>query len=216
MIEPFSSTRVPVFVHRLPMVHPLLPFTLMLAVLMLLPDSSAAQAGTASQATAATVNEPIQGAWDPLELDRTVGIWRVVCADRTKADLSARFNLFRSERNAALAHGKGTLNASDRQRLSGISKDLERTSPSSFEAHMARYYVEFPAPEAFEALGLAARSDATRPELLGPLLADAARRNDLPDLKERAAAMRSSGGILPGFMQAADDLLLSVDNMSMS
>lgn len=211
MIEPFGMPRVPVSEDRHHMVYPALLFATTLTVSLMLPSSTNAQAGAASPPAAAVVRDPIQGAWNADELDRTVGVWREECADASTADLNARFNLFRSERNAALAHGQGRLKASDRQRLSGLSNDLERTAPMSFEAHMARYYVEFPAPEAFVALGLAAQLDAARAELIGPLLADAARRNDLPALKQRAVALKSRGGIQPGFMQAADDLLLSVE-----
>src|SRR5690606_21563943 len=46
---------------------------------------------------------------------------------------------------------------------------------------------------------------------LGPLLADAARRNDLRSMAERATALKAQGGTLPGFMHLADDLMLSVE-----
>lgn len=202
--------RVPVSEDRDQMVHQPCLFALLLAVLLLLPGSVHAQSGTPPPA-AATVREPIQGAWNADELERTKGVWREVCADESQVDLTARFNLFRSERNAALAQGKGKLKAGDRERLSGLSEALERAAPMSFEAHMARYYVAFPAAEAFSALGMASQVDATRAELLGPRLADAARRSDPTALKESARALRSRGGIHPGFMQAADDLLLSVE-----
>jgi len=210
MIEPFGMVRVPVSEDSSQMVHPPYLFTLLLAVMLLLPGSIHAQAGAPLPAEA-TVREPVQGAWNADDLDRTADTWRAICADEGKADLQARFNLFRSERNAALAHGQGRLKASDRQRLASLSQDLERSAPMSFEANMARYYVAFPGPEAFAALEKAAQLDASRTELLGPLLADAARRNDTPALKQRAAALKSRGGIQPAFMQAADDLLLSVE-----
>jgi hypothetical protein len=76
---------------------------------------------------------------------------------------------------------------------------------------MSEFYLEFPSAEAFDALQRAAELQADRPELLGPQLADAVRRNNETYIKERANAMKARGGIASGFMQAADDLLLSVE-----
>jgi hypothetical protein len=192
------------------MVYPSSFFALLLTALMLLPGSTHAQAGNAPPA-AATVLDPIQGAWNPVELDRTVDAWKAICDNEAQSDLQARFNLFRSERNAALAHGKGNLNAGAREALSRLSMELQRTAPQSFEAHMSEFYLEFPSAEAFDALQRAAELQADRPELLGPQLADAVRRNNETYIKERANAMKARGGIASGFMQAADDLLLSVE-----
>jgi hypothetical protein len=192
------------------MVYPISFFALLLTALMLLPGITRAQAGNAPPAAAAVL-DPIQGAWNPVELDRTVDAWKAVCEDEAKADLQARFNLFRSERNAALAHGKGKLQAGDRATLVRLSEELQRTAPQSFEAHMSVFYLSFPSADAFDALQRAAELQADRPELLGPQLADAVRRNNETYIKERANAMKARGGIASGFMQAADDLLLSVE-----
>ncbi|MEX1131582.1 MAG: hypothetical protein WEC15_00010 [Flavobacteriales bacterium] len=186
-------------------------FATLFTVLVLLPGTIHAQSGSASPQAASAVLDPIQGAWNADELERTTDAWRAVCADESHADLTARFNLFRSERNAALAHGKGELKAGDREALIRLSSELQRTAPQSFEAHMAEFYLGFPSAQAFDALQRAAIVAGDRPELLGPQLADAVRRNSAQGMKDRANAMKARGGIVAGFMQAADDLLLSVE-----
>lgn len=179
--------------------------------LLLLPMDGAGQAGAAPVPKASPVLDPLQGAWRTEDLDRTKTEWKSQVALNDQATLGAQFNLFRSERNAALAHGAGELDASARQRLGTLGTRLEIEAPGSYEAHMARYYLDFPSPGAFDALSKAENQFPGRMETLGPLLADAARRNDMRSMAERASALKRNGGTLPGFMRMADDILLSVE-----
>lgn len=192
------------------MVHPTHTFLILLVALMLLPGGVSAQASAPPMPAAALVRDPIQGAWDTKELEHTRELWRAKCANEDHMDLNVRFNLLRSERNAALARGKGSLAAEDQHVLDRIAAELERTAPLSFEAHMAHYYTAFPKPDAFASLAAAHALEGNRSELLGPLLTDAARRFDPSALKERAVALKAQGGVRSAFLLMADDLMLSV------
>lgn len=178
---------------------------------LLLPLASDAQSSDGVVSKAAVVLDPLQGAWKTEELDRTKADWQRQEALEGQADLNTQFNLFRSERNAALAHGKGEMNAAAKQRLGLIGSRMDREAAASFEANMAHYYLEFPAASAFQALAKAEDLEPGRIESLGPLLADAARRNDAQSMTQRALALKHRGGTQPGFMRMADDLLLSVE-----
>lgn len=186
----------------------IIPFVL---AALLLPMESAAQSSDVPRAKAAPVMDPLQGAWRTEELDRTKAAWQAELAQDDHAGAGAQFSLFRSERNAALAHGQGELNAAAKKRLGSIATELDLAAPLSFEANMAHYYLDFPSASAFQALAKADQLSPGRIESLGPLLADAARRNDASSMAERATALKAKGGTLPGFMRMADDLLLSVE-----
>lgn len=179
--------------------------------ILLLPFGSDAQSMENLRTQATMVLDPLQGAWRTEELERTKADWQRMVALEDKFDLNTQFNLFRSERNAALAHGKGEMNAAAKQRLGLLGSKMDREAPASFETNMAHYYLEFPAPSAFQALAKAEQLEPGRIESLGPLLADAVRRNDLQSMAQRALALKQHGGTQPGFMRIADDLLLSVE-----
>ncbi len=179
--------------------------------ILLLPLGSNAQTADGLKPKATVVLDPLQGAWRTEELDRTKADLQRQVAMEERADPSMQFDLFRSERNAALAHGKGDMDAAAKKRLGQLGTRLDLEAPNSFEANMAHYYLEFPAASAFQALAKAEDLDPGRMESLGPLLADAARRNDTQGMAQRALALKQRGGTQPGFMRMADDLMLSVE-----
>lgn len=179
--------------------------------ILLLPFGSDAQTADGLRTKATVVLDPLQGAWKIEDLDRTKSDLQRQVAMEGQADLNMQFNLFRSERNAALVQGKGEMDAGAKQRLAALGSRMDREAPASFEANMAHYYLEFPAASAFQALAKAEDLEPGRMESLGPLLADAARRNDAQSMAQRALALKQRGGTQPGFMRMADDLLLSVE-----
>ena len=60
-------------------------------------------------------------------------------------------------------------------------------------------------------LDRAAMRDPDRVELIGPKLADAARRDNVPELRQWGRKMKDHGKIAPGLLAFADDLFTSVE-----
>lgn len=177
----------------------------------LFPVASWGQAGSAPDARTGRVLDPVQGAWQVEELDRSTTALAKQLDTQGSASVQAQLDLFRNERNTALVLGQGEIKASDERKLVALGEQLERSAPGSFEANMARYYLDLPSAKAYEALAKAQAIGPERPELLGPLLADAARRNDPSALKTQASALAKRGTVHPGLMRMADDLVLSVE-----
>ena len=163
-------------------------------------------------AMAPVMNDPVQGGWQAADLEKQVHQWeQLVGTADAGAQQLVLMNLFRSERNAALARNNGSITNSDQQRLQQLAQELERQAPNSFEAHMARYYLEFPDPGAFMHLARARAKDPSRAELLGPLLCNAARSGIKDELERHANAFKARGATDPALWKVADDILLSVD-----
>lgn len=154
--------------------------------------------------------DPYQGGWQAVEQKRNADLWRVI-ADEQPANSAAMLNQYRSERNASLARNDGSIPANEQAHLDALSDRLELEAPNTFEAHLAHYYATFPAADAFMSLDLATARDRTRPELVGPQLGNAARRDNSADLAYWGRALKEHGDVAPGLWRLSDDLFLSVD-----
>ncbi len=190
-----------------------------LYVAVLLSASSWAQTAPAAadqQNQARVVQDPVQGGWNavdeiPARDARTDDGFMQDRSEEHQYDMQVDFQQMRLDRNSALAERKGELNTTDRDELVRYAERIAREAPNSFEAHMAHFYAEFPAPSSFQHLDRAAMRDAGRSELIGPKLADAARRNNINELGQWSRAMKARGEVAPGLWSFADDLLASVD-----
>ena len=181
----------------------------------LIPLLGLGQAGTEKaepqQQQRAVVAEPYQGGWNV-----------PAAAAKEEADTSPSFtppaagaqqqlDLLRWERNASLARNAGAIPSVDHARLVDLAMDLNSTAPNSFEAHMANYYAQFPAPSAFQELELATAKGADREELLAPRLVNAARKDNTAELTARAKDMKAKGRIAPSLYKVAEDILASLE-----
>jgi hypothetical protein len=186
-------------------------FRLILGLLVgLLASQTRAQTDTQTAPPAAVVNDAVQGGWSVDDIQRTANYWEAITTEQSDNN-AARFNQFRSERNASLARNSGVLPAQDKAQLDELAKDMARSAPNGFEAQLARYYLEFPAPAAYPYLEQAAATAPQRDELLGPLLVNAARKGAANELVAQARAFEARGQVKPGLWSLADDLLASVD-----
>lgn len=167
-------------------------------------------APAAPQRATSTVRDAYQGGWSPT----STTLEEVSGSDNARMELKAAGQLdeLRLLRNELLAKTKGQLGPEDRQALMERADALERTAPNSFEAHLARYYSLFPAPDAFLHLDLATARARDRIELIGPQLDNAARLDNPDQLVYWSKAMRDRGSLAPGLRQVADDMLLSVEH----
>jgi hypothetical protein len=155
----------------------------------------------------------------PVVLDAVQGGWSVPVEELKKKSLERtdgmsgqmQLDQIRVERNAALARNQGTLPPTDQARLVDLAMDLNAAVPNTFEAHMANFYVQFPAPSAFQELDLASARDRQREELVAPQLVNAARKDDPTELAKRAKDMKVRGKIAPGLYKIAEDIMASVE-----
>ncbi|MBS1582623.1 MAG: hypothetical protein JST66_10530 [Bacteroidetes bacterium] len=150
-----------------------------------------------------------QGAWNTSEAQRTAELWKALCEQRP-ADVDAQLNWFRSERNARQSRNNGQLTPADKAALDDIAGRISTTAPGSFEEHLARYYVDFPTDQAFEALRQAAAQEPARTELIVPLLTQATLQGNEHGMDTWSAELEKRGGLARPLMDAASDLLLSV------
>ena len=170
-------------------------------------------AGTATRAQtqnepAAPVNDAYQGAWDAGTLNQSNLFWNARNS-AVDAPVATRFATFRITRNASLATNSGQLPEADRRQLESIAEDIETAAPGSFEAGLATYYLEFPAPASHEALARAVTVGPDRPEVFGPALGDALRRGDAAGQQRWAKALLDRGAPDPALLDWAHDLLTS-------
>jgi len=181
-----------------------------LFLLALLTGSAVGQATVEEQAPAIEVKDAVQGGWSVPDLEKTKAI---MVTDEAVQQQSTRSQLdvLRIERNASLARNQGSIPALDHARLVDLAVDLNTVSPQSFEAHMANYYVEFPAPAAFQELDIANAKGRDRDELVGPNLLNAARQDKTAELIKRANDMKLRGKIAPALYRIAEDILASVE-----
>ncbi len=177
---------------------------------LLLCWTNRAMAQVQPQQRAPVMNDAVQGGWRPADLRHDVDLWSAIVEEHP-GDQQARLNKFRSARNEALARNKGELPPADRKNLRTLAEDIAAVDPNSFETHLARFHLEFPAPGAFMHLDLAKARDYDRPELIAPLLVDAARRADDNAMMRHGKALRQQAGVAEGLWALADDILRSVD-----
>ncbi len=163
--------------------------------------------------TRSNVKETYQGGWAPASPALLNERKEAVANDMDVRALEAAAQLdgFRALRNDLLVTTKGHLGPEQKDRLRAEAAQLERSAPNSFEAHLARYYSEFPAAVAFMQLDLATARDRERPELIGPQLGNSARLDSETELAHWSRAMRTRGNMAPGLKQVADDMLLSME-----
>lgn len=186
--------------------------TIWILVLLLPPVQGVGQAGTEQaieEQRPQVVTEPCQGGWAVPSFPRREGL--PPPGDRMRKDARGQLNNLRMERNIILARNAGTVPPVDQARLVDLAADLNAASPNTFEAHMANYYVRFPAPSAFEELQKAMPLGGGREELLAPQLLDAARRDDVDELARKAIQMKMNGRVAPSLSRLAEDIMDSVE-----
>lgn len=157
----------------------------------------------------APAREGYQGAWSASDLQRTVELWKQICAERP-ADVNAQFNLFRSERNARMEANNGRLKDADERELNTIKERIATAAPNSFEQHLANYYLQFPSPAADAELAQAEALGPDRNELILPALDRANTVGDLAALDRWCGELETRGGLAPALSAVAKDLLGSV------
>lgn len=188
---------------------PSLTLALCLLPLLGMPQSSAEQAAD-DQTRPTAVAEPYQGGWQVPAMELKEETLEKV--RRTAGyDASGRLEQLRWERNSSLARNAGQLSAAERARLVDLAVELNAMAPNSFEAHMANYYAQFPAPTAFDELERAVAQDGKREELIAPRLANAARKQDKAELTARAKDMELRGRMAPALYKVAEDIMASVE-----
>lgn len=158
----------------------------------------------------ARVDEPYQGAFKAEAEQREADLWKQL-SEKDPTNVDAQYGWFVSSRNASMARNQGELPDSDRKQLETIADNLEKNAPNSFEAHMARFHLDFPARAAFNELAAAAAIDAGRSELLGPQLAKALLDGGDGAITAACKALDDRGGISAALLEVAGDLLLSID-----
>ncbi len=179
---------------------------------------------TASAQSVDMVKEPYQGGWRSevqapapatddrdLRLEQEQGAPQTTTMADRSAEISIAFNTLRTQRLQALERNEGDLTPADRKSLQEQARTIENAAPTSFEAHMAKFYAEFPDPASFQHLDRAAMRSPERMELIGPKLADANRRNNRSELVQWSRALRDHGNVEPALWDVADDMLASVD-----
>jgi hypothetical protein len=182
----------------------------LLPLLLAAPLCAQSSEGERVQQQTPAMTDPYQGGWQATEQKRNADLWRTIAEDQP-ADKEALLNQYRSERNASLARNEGVIPAAEQAHLDALSDRLEIVAPNTFEAHLAHFYATFPAPESFMSLDLATARDRERPELVGPQLVNAARRDNSADLARWGRALKEHGDVAPGLWRVADDILCSVD-----
>src|SRR4030095_2251990 len=95
-----------------------------------------------------------QGAFQAEEQQHAADLWKAL-TQQDPDNTVAQWNYFISSRNASLARNDGKLPESDKEQLTAIADDLSSTAPNSFEAHLARFHLLFPARTAFTELSKA-------------------------------------------------------------
>lgn len=207
-IEPFTQERVQYFERIFPSMKPKVPF-FFISLLWAATCWAQTSPGAVPQASS-VVQDPVQGGWyAPATTDDDRFMQDQ--AEVHPMNMQAEFQQIRLDRNQALVRNKGTLTGKDRELLAEKARRIEELSPNSFEAHMAHFYAEFPKVTAFQHLDRAAMRDAGRTELIGPKLADAARRQNQQELEQWSRAMLDRGQVAPGLWEFADDLFASVE-----
>lgn len=172
-----------------------------------------AQQQQAAKGQATPAREAFQGAWNSSDARGDADLWERL-SDARPADVGVRFNWFRSERNARMAGTSGRLSTADTETLDRIAAGIQHAAPGSFEHHLSTYYLRFPGPGADAELRAAQQIAPARQELLLPLFNLANANGDKAALDEACARLEQQGGIAPGLMLVAEDLLRSVERQA--
>lgn len=188
------------------------PLTFLLLVTPVLAVGQAAtEKALQDQRQAPAVAEPYQGGWSVPPMMEQKEALDVDRDDARRRDAQGQLDHLRWERNTTLARNAGTIPAMDQARLVDLAVELNTAAPNSFEAHMANYYVQFPAPTAFDELERATEKGEAREELIAPQLANAARKADAAEMSARARDMKTRGRIAPPLYKVAEDIMASVE-----
>ncbi|MEZ4740160.1 MAG: hypothetical protein R2818_12605 [Flavobacteriales bacterium] len=190
----------------------LTPLFLLLGLTLAAQNDAPARSAEEKLQQRSAVLDPVQGGWAVEAINEFAETGTVLFSTgNNSSDVKIQLDQFRAERNSALAKNQGALTAAEERRLSQLAGAMNALAPSSFEAHLANFYIDFPRPKAFEELALAKAKDTGRPELLAPLLVAAARTDDATELTARARAMKLEGAVAPGLYRFAADLFSSLD-----
>ncbi len=189
---------------------------LLLAAMVAVPATVAAQTSPShAQPQRSPVRDAYQGGWQPAaERAKDKSNADDAALDLMSPDVDSgalSLDLFRAQRNAALARKEGRLGPAEQAQLREQAVTINSMRPNSFEGRMASYYAEFPAPAAWPELEAAARLQPERLELVGPLLTKALREGDRARLVPAAKDLKARGEVAPALYHIADDLLLSID-----
>lgn len=185
----------------------LLPFILPLLSM----GQAATEKALEEQQQAPAVAEPYQGGWSVPPVMEQKESLDMNMDDALRRDAQGQLDHLRWERNTTLARNEGTIPAVDQARLVDLAVELNAAAPNTFEAHMANYYVQFPAPAAFDELEKASEKGVAREELIAPQLANAARKADAAEMSARARDMKTRGRIAPPLYKVAEDIMASVE-----
>lgn len=177
-------------------------------ILLLLAIASNARAQAESPPPPAA--DAYQGAFKAEEQQRAADLWKALLKEEPD-NTTAQWNYFVSSRNASMARNDGRLPESDQKQLKTIAEGISSSAPNSFEAHMARFHLQFPDREAFAELNKAAAIAPTRPEIFGPQLARAMMDGDERAIGRWTKEMDERGNVSPALLAVASDLLHSID-----
>ena len=171
-----------------------------------------AQADVPSKAEqmAPVMQDPYQGGWQAKEQTRNANLWGVL-VEEEPANNAALLNQYRSERNASLARNSGIIPPADQANLDVLADRIGTVAPNSFEAHLAQFYSQFPAPTAFEELDLAIATGSERDELIGPQLMNSIRTSNSTETVRWSKALKAQGNVAADLWKLTDDMLLSVE-----
>lgn len=170
------------------------------------------QTGTPDKAEqmAPVMQDPYQGGWQAKDQTRNANLWGVLVEEQP-ANNEALLNQYRSERNASLARNSGTIPPADQVNLDVLADRIVTVAPNSFEAHLAQFYSQFPAPSAFAELDQAIAKGSDRNELIGPQLMNSIRTSNSSGIVRWSKALKSQGNVATDLWKLTDDLLLSVE-----
>jgi len=159
---------------------------------------------------APAMQDPYQGGWQAEDQTRNANLWGVLVEEQP-ANNDALLNQYRSERNASLARNSGTIPPADQANLDVLADRIGTVAPNSFEAHLAQFYSQFPAPGAFAELDHAIAKGSDRNELIGPQLMNAVRTSNSSETVRWSKALKSEGNVAADLWKLTDDMLISVE-----
>ena len=213
--EPFQDRRVPF--QQMPVPNKTKQRWSVLAV-ALFTLSAAAQTSTPpnaadTQQQNAVIIDAVQGGWSISGTKVHEEQQRSAVDVNTipQATPKEQLDQIRGARNLSLVQNQGTIPRTDKADLVNKAALLNSAAPQSFEAHMANFYAQFPAPMAFQELDLALAKDRDREELIAPELANAARKDNALELTKWAREMKSRGRVAPGLYAYAEDVMTSLE-----
>ncbi|HMN06295.1 MAG TPA: hypothetical protein PKD45_11260 [Flavobacteriales bacterium] len=148
----------------------------------------------------------LQGAWDDPANAKRAEQWRAV-KEAAPENATIQWNWFRSEYDALNSSNNANLSPADLGQLERMAVGIATVAPNSFEQHLARFYLEFPAAAAFAELEAARGLAPARTELISPLLSKAIRDGDAGATAQWANALEQRGGLAPALLTVAHDVL---------